>query len=142
MPFSRRPFPRQAPDFRVNSRSLRGFCSPAGVQHGFRDNFLQFFEFVHNGDTACGKAFRNRTRVVVEDVGRDLLFRDTAAGDAMLKAEARAVQSTPLIGCSRDILGVISTHWYYQSQLLDRDFGRLDRLAENTARWLEQRALC
>jgi len=54
-------------------------------------------------------------------------------------AGVRAVQSTPLIGSSGCILGIISTHRHAPWRPSDRHLRLLDLLARNGAGWIEQR---
>jgi len=121
--------------FDSRSNSLR-----IEVEHGFQDSFLQFFDSVQCGEAACGTALKKRIRVAVGDVKRSPLFRDTAALEVLLDAGVHAVQSTPLIGRSGTLLGVISTHWCSPSQMNGSDFLPLDVLAQHTANWMEERA--
>jgi hypothetical protein len=107
------------------------------AQRGFRQPFLDFFKCVHGPGSACGKAFDTRERVLVEDVTESSIFCGTPALEVLLDADVRAVQSTPLIGSSGVILGVISTHWRTRVRLNNRSFARLDALARTIARWLE-----
>lgn len=81
------------------------------VQRGFDRAFLEFFAHVHSGQFACGAATSQMGTVIVEDITRSPLFGDAASLEVMLDASARAVQSTPLIGSSGAILGVLSTHY-------------------------------
>ena len=77
---------------------------------GFDGRFLDFFDVVHTEGTACGTALRLGQRVVVPDVAASEIFAGTDALEAMLSADCRAVQSTPL---ARDgkVFGIVSTHW-------------------------------
>jgi len=109
------------------------------VEHGFRDPFLQFFDCVHCGESACGTALKNRGPVMVQDVERSALFRNTDALEVLREAEVRAVLSIPLIGSSGSVLGVISTHWRDQSPNHGLGLVPLKRLADCTARWIEER---
>jgi hypothetical protein len=77
---------------------------------GFDRRFLDFFDVVHTEGTACGTALKQGRRVVVPDVAASPIFAGTDAGEAMLLADCRAVQSTPLVHDGR-VFGVISTHW-------------------------------
>jgi len=81
--------------------------------YGFSRPFLDFFERVHEARAVCGASFRRRGRVVVEDVTQSPIFWGTNALEVPLDAPVRAVQSSPLIGGSGAILGIVSTHWSY-----------------------------
>src|SRR5262249_52349314 len=80
------------------------------VHHGFRSDFLDFFAQVPTRDSACGLALRNGRRIVVCNVLADAAFTEQSRR-AMLRANARAVQSTPLLGMTGDVIGVVSTHY-------------------------------
>ena len=56
------------------------------AHHGFRRDFLDFFSQVHEGETACGAALKNRERVTVEDVTESPIFFGKAALEALLDA--------------------------------------------------------
>ena len=107
------------------------------AHHGFRQNFLDFFSQVHEGETACGEALTNQARVTVEDVTESPIFFRKASLEALLDAGVRAVQSTPVLGHSGAILGVVSTHWSSPCSLKNRDLSPLDRLARKAGEWLE-----
>ena len=81
------------------------------AQQGFKRDFLSFFGQVHDGATACGAALKERSRILVSDVASDPIFRGKEPGEVMLRAGAYAVQSTPLIAPSGNVIGIISTHY-------------------------------
>jgi len=80
------------------------------VQQGFRSDFLDFFAEVPATGSACGLALRNGRRVIVRNVVGDPSFT-VESRRAMLRANARAVQSTPLVGMSGNVIGIVSTHY-------------------------------
>jgi hypothetical protein len=101
---------------RANMGNLQLLDHSSGVLHitaqqGFRRAFLDYFDRVHEGEAACGKAFQTRRRIMVEDVTESVLFHQTAALEVLLDAGIRAVQSNPLIGPSGTLHGILSTHW-------------------------------
>lgn len=77
---------------------------------GFDRRFLDFFDVVKTEGTACGAALKRGRRVMVRDVAASAIFAGTDALEAMLSADCRAVQSTPITQRDR-VLGVVSTHW-------------------------------
>ena len=91
--------------FDPNSNSLK-----IVAQIGFESEFLQFWDSVSEGNGACGTALERQERIVVEDVTTSPVFVGTQALEVQLKAGVQAVQSTPLIGRSGQVLGVLSTH--------------------------------
>ena len=111
------------------------------AQRGFSQPFLEFFGRVNDEHAACGTAFKSRKRVIVEDVSESTIFLGMPALEVMLDAGARAVQSTPLVGSSGCVLGMISTHWNRPWRPCNRHLLQLDLLARNVARWIEQRWL-
>jgi GAF domain-containing protein len=108
------------------------------VQHGFAKPFLEFLESVRGEGTTCAVAMRERSRVIVEDVASHPIYEGTLAGAAMLQANARAVQSTPLIGRSGDVLGVFSTHYDRPCRPDERDLDVIDHIGGRTAYWLDR----
>jgi GAF domain len=106
------------------------------AQYGFEQAFLDYFDRVHEGEAACGKALRKRARVIIEDVTESEVFEGTTALEVLLDAGVRALQSTPLIGASGVTLGVLSTHWSAPRNLDKRILLQLDLLARTAANWL------
>lgn len=81
------------------------------AERGFKSDFLSYFERVDAGHgTACGTALKSGARVVVPDVAADALY-DAGSRDAMLRAQALSVQSTPIVSSSGTLIGVVSTHY-------------------------------
>lgn len=109
------------------------------AQYGFNRPFLEFFGCVHEGEAACGRAFKARRKVVVTDVTESAVFCGTPALEVLLDARVRAVQSTPLIGSSGEIRGILSTHWSSPKCPGDQDLIQLGCLARVVPDWLECR---
>ena len=110
------------------------------VSHrGFDRTFLDYFNTVHPGFAACGAALERGGRVIIEDVAKDPLFVGTVALDVLLTAGVRAVQSTPLVSRSGQILGVFSTHYRSPHQPGDREVRMLDVLARQAADLVERK---
>ena len=101
------------------------------AQVGFEDEFLRFFDVVHGNQTACGSALTARSRVIVKDVSSHPLFRNTTAGNVVLRAGVMAVQSTPLIGSSSRMIGVLSTHYRLPGGPSRRALRELDRVTRH-----------
>jgi PAS domain S-box-containing protein len=79
------------------------------AQRNFLPTFLDHFALVREGECVCGRAARERVRVIVEDVQTDESF--AAHRPVAMEAGFRAVQSTPLIGHDAALLGVLSTYF-------------------------------
>jgi signal transduction histidine kinase len=108
------------------------------ASRGFEAPFLEFFNAVHDGQAACGSAMKSGERVVIEDVIVSPVFVGTPELEAMLAAGVRAVQSTPLVGRSGQIVGMLSTHYRAPRRPADRDLRVLDLLARQAADWIER----
>jgi PAS domain S-box-containing protein len=109
------------------------------VQRGFQQDFLEYFENVHDNGAACGRAMELRERVIIEDVEIDSRFaphRHIAAS-----AGFRAVQATPLFSGSGDFLGVLSTHFRRPHRPSVRDLRFTDLYATHVAEIIERRRL-
>jgi PAS domain S-box-containing protein len=109
------------------------------AHRGFDSAFLEFFDEVHDGIAACGLALQKGERVIVEDVACSPVFAGRPALEAMLAAEARAVQSTPLVSRSGKVLGIFSTHYRRPQRPTDRELRLLDLLARQAADLIERK---
>jgi len=107
------------------------------AQHGFDRPFLDYFDCVREEEAACGAALNARARVIVEDVTTSEVFHPGAL-EVLLDARVRAVQSTPLIGRSGAVLGILSTHWSAPCRPDGQLLSQLDRLAGTVSGWLEE----
>jgi PAS domain S-box-containing protein len=105
---------------------------------GFERPFLDYFDSVHEGQASCGTAMARQERVIVEDVTFSPIFVGTPALDVLLAAGVRAVQSSPLVGRSGRLVGMLSTHYRAPGRPTDRDLRILDLLARQAADWTER----
>jgi len=80
------------------------------AHRGLPDWWIAYSDAVTIGQVVCATALSRGERVIVEDVERSPLFAG-AALDVQRKADIRAVQSTPLLGSSGQVLGLLSTHY-------------------------------
>jgi PAS domain S-box-containing protein len=108
------------------------------AQRGFETDFLAFFDSVHEGVAACGKITESGGRVIVEDVATSPIFAGTSAGEVMLSAGARALQSTPLMTRSGRLIGIVSTHNRKPHRPTERQLTLLDLLARQAADFVER----
>jgi PAS domain S-box-containing protein len=88
--------------------------------------------------TSCSVARRVRHRVVVPDVETCDFIAGTPALDDHRKAGIRAVQSTPLVSRSGQLLGIISTHWRKPHQPSEDNLRLLDVLSRQAADLIER----
>jgi two-component system CheB/CheR fusion protein len=107
------------------------------AQRGFAASFLATFRAVTlEDDSACGRAWRARARVIIEDVNEDESF--TPYRDAAQEAGYRGVQSTPLLSREGELLGVLSTHYPEPYRMTARDTHLLDLYAQQAADFIER----
>ena len=107
------------------------------AQRGFDKDFLDFFREVSaSDDTACGRALRERERIVIEDVDQDALYapyRDVARA-----AGYRAVTSSPLVGKNGAPLGMLSVHFRLPQRPSNEDLRRLDLYVRQASDFIER----
>jgi PAS domain S-box-containing protein len=102
------------------------------MQHGFKEPFLEKFATVDaRSESVCAAALTSRSRVVVEDVESDERF--TALRAFAREAGFRAVQTTPLLTASGQVLGMISTHFSRPRQFTERELRMTDLYARQAA---------
>src|SRR5262245_29839053 len=98
-----------------------------------------FWEWVRiDSGSSCGLALSAGARIVVPDVDACDFMADTEDLDAYRRSGIRAVQSTPLVSRSGQLLGMISTHWREPHQPTEHDLRPLDVLARQAADLIER----
>ena len=112
------------------------------VHRGFQEPFLEFFDSVDPGHAACGTALKSGERVIVPDIANSPIFSGTRLLEVMLDAGIRAVQSTPLIGKSGDVWGMLSTHYRTVTEPRKKDLRLIDYFAGWAAEILEAELRC
>jgi GAF domain-containing protein len=99
------------------------------AHRGFGREFLDHFQTVAEGDhCVCGTSLKTRTRLLVPDVTSDPLFENSESRQVLLRAEVRAVQSTPLITPEGRFIGMVATHYRRSQVPLPRTLRSLDQL--------------
>jgi PAS domain S-box-containing protein len=109
------------------------------AQNGFDEPFLEFFESVIDGDTACGVALQSHQRVFVEDITKSEIYSGKPSLAAMREADVLAVQSVPLLSSTGNVLGIISTHFSNAHRPSEQELRLMDLLARQTADYLERK---
>src|SRR5262249_19428437 len=109
------------------------------AQRGFGKPFINFFQSVTEGASACGGASRSGTRVIVSDVLASEIFVGQPSQKILLAEQVRAVISTPLVSSSGHILGMLSTHFNEPHEPQSRELHFLDLLARLAADYLERK---
>ena len=106
---------------------------------GYPSWWLDFWSSGSKGKGTCGTALARGERVIVEDVEQSPIFVGTPALDIQLKADIRAVQSTPLVSRSGKTLGIFSTQYKTPHRPDDRTLRLLDLLARQAADIIESK---
>jgi PAS domain S-box-containing protein len=106
---------------------------------GFHPQSAAFWEWVHlDSASTCGLALTAGSRVVVPDIETCDFMADTADLVEYRRSNIRAVQSTPLVSRSGQLLGMISTHWYKPHQPSESALRQLDVLGRQAADLIER----
>jgi len=106
---------------------------------GFHPESAAFWERVRfDSASTCGLALSAGCRIIVPDVETCDFMAGTSDLDEYRRSEIGAVQSTPLISRSGQLLGMISTHWREPHQPTERDLRPLDVLARQAADLIER----
>ena len=105
---------------------------------GFNPQAAQFWEWVRaDSKSTCGLALRDKSRVVAADIATCDFMAGSDDQQTYLQTGIRACQTTPLIGHSGNVVGMISTHWRTPHQPSEDDFHLFDTLATQAATLIE-----
>lgn len=88
--------------------------------------------------TSCGAAFSSGRRSIVTDVESCEFIAGSADLDHFRLSGIKAIQSTPLLSRTGELLGMISTHWRELHQPTEDDLRLLDVLARQGADLIER----
>jgi signal transduction histidine kinase/ActR/RegA family two-component response regulator len=136
---------RAAMAVQETGRGLLSLCDPErpglrlAVHAGLDDEFLRHVEQVPPGGGACGTAYVERRRVVVEDTEADPLYAPYR--DAARRAGFRSSHSTPLISRRGDTIGVLSLLFAEPHRPSDRETRLMDLYARIAADSIENAQL-
>jgi PAS domain S-box-containing protein len=112
-------------------------CLEIVAQRGFGPEFLQRFAKVSHGDqSTSGRAMTLGATVAIEDVEADSRYESLRAIAAA--AGYRAVQSTPMLSSSGELLGILSTHFRKPRVFSDHDLRVLDLYGRQAADVIER----
>ena len=98
--------------------------------------FWEWIDF--NSTTTCGLALSAGCRVVVPDIEACDFIAGAADLDEYRRSNICAVQSTPLVSRTSQLLGMISTHWCEPHQPTERGLRRLVVFARQAADLIER----
>lgn len=107
---------------------------------GFHPASAAFWDRVHLGSvhTSCGVALRSGHRVIVPDAEDCAFMAGSADLDHYHLSGIRAVQSTPLVSRSGELLGMMSTHWREPHHPSEGSLRLLDMIARQGADLIER----
>ncbi len=107
---------------------------------GFSPEAARFWQWVPaDSGSTCAAALRTRQRVIVSDIETCDFMAATEDLRIYRQTAIRAVQSTPLLSRTGQIVGMISTHWREQHAPSERDLQTFDVLARQAADLIERR---
>jgi signal transduction histidine kinase/ActR/RegA family two-component response regulator len=109
------------------------------VHVGLDDEFLRHVEAVPPGGGACGTAYAERRRVVVEDTETDPIYAPYR--EAARRAGFRGCHSTPLISRRGDTIGVLSVLFVQPHRPSQRETRLMDLYARIATDSLENARL-
>jgi PAS domain S-box-containing protein len=106
---------------------------------GFDPEAARFWEWVRTDSSCtCGVALKTRRRSIATDVRSCEFMAGTPDQATYLAAGILAVQSTPLLSRSGELIGMISTHWDHPHYPSERDWRLFDLLARQAADLIER----
>jgi GAF domain-containing protein len=106
---------------------------------GFNPDAARFWEWVSaDSKSTCGMALRTTQRVVAPDIAACHFMADSEDQEVYIQTGIRACQTTPLIGCAGNVVGMISTHWRTPHQPSEEDFRQLEILARQASDLIER----
>ncbi len=108
------------------------------AHYGFRQPFLDFFTSAKSAASICGETVKYSERVVVPDIEQSSIFAGTPSLAVLREAGVRAVQSTPLMGRTGALLGILTTQWSRPFFPDEHDLRRIDLLARQAADLIER----
>ncbi|HSY06922.1 MAG TPA: PAS domain S-box protein [Steroidobacteraceae bacterium] len=107
------------------------------AHRGFNKDSLELFRAVSaEDDSACGRALRNRQRVVIEDVELDTLYEPLR--EVARAAHHGALVFTPLLDGERAPLGILSVHFRAAHRPTDQALRRLDLYARQASDFIQR----
>lgn len=110
------------------------------AQLGFEQPFLDYFAVVDSSHpSACGVSLAESRRVIIEDTESDSIYSAQPSLEILRQAGVRAVQSTPLLTRSGQLVGVLSTHWDHPHRPENHTLQQIDLIARQAADFIERK---
>lgn len=114
-------------------------CLRVRASLGFDAEFLKHAATVPTGVGACGVSFREKRRIIVEDIETDPLLAPDR--NAVCGVGVKSIHSTPLITRSGEVVGVLSLHFRWLHKPSDREIHVIDLLARQAVDFIENARL-
>lgn len=108
-------------------------CLTIAAQRGFDRFFVDFWNAASTEQGPCNVNAKTRQRVIIEDIESVSELLDDASIAIQREAGIRALQSTPLVGTSGALLGMLSTHYRQPGRPDTQALRFLDLLARQAA---------
>lgn len=99
------------------------------AHRGFDETTALWDRVSPDSNGPCSVALETGQRVIVPEVKTCEFMAGTEDQETLLETGIRAVQSTPLVSRSGNVIGMLSTHWRVPYEPSERDLRSLDILA-------------
>ena len=103
------------------------------AHHRLGKTFLDRFQFNSANFGSCGRALAEGTRVLVEDIASSPIFKDTSGLGVLMDEGITTINSTPLIGRSGDVLGILNLFYTNRHEASVPELHLIDLLAGQAA---------
>ena len=106
---------------------------------GFAQDFMQSMtRITRDSDVPSAVAWRTGRRFAIADVAADSAFARSAAGERLLRHGVRAVQATPLVSRTGQVVGTLTTHGNDPHEWTEDELRLLDMLSRDAADFIER----
>ena len=106
---------------------------------GFPASFADGMTHLPRESTApSATCWRRAERVIIEDIAADPDFSRTPGGMRLMRHGVNAVQATPLVSRSGQVVGTLATHGMQAHSWTDRELRLLDMLSREAADYIER----
>jgi PAS domain S-box-containing protein len=100
---------------------------------GLSDRWVEFWKVIEKCDGICEQTINKKRREIIENVAVNTLYKGKPSYEIQLAEGISALQSTPIISRSGELLGILTTYNYKPGRPDDHSLWILDLLARQTA---------
>jgi hypothetical protein len=94
------------------------------IEHrNYETHFLNHFKYIPIGEKTSGKAFQDKKRIIVEDILTSTIYDKETDRQVIIGVGIKALQATPLISSSGNIVGILITLYTSLHSFEDRECG-------------------